>query len=120
MMKCYLICRDANWSLLRYPADLKARITGPQGHLSNSVCAETAVKLVNSGMKHLVLMHLSEENNTPAKAETMVFSKLEDYELAEDCCEVISAPRYGLFSESPGAQSVYLDCRHSLLAELVP
>ena len=98
---CQLVALESNYDerMLRegrYPADLKARIAGPQGHLSNSVCAETAVKLVNSGMKHLVLMHLSEENNTPAKAETMVFSKLEDYELAEDCCEVISAPRYSI------------------------
>ena len=98
---CQLVALESNYDerMLkegRYPAELKARIAGPQGHLSNGVCAETAVKLVNSGMKHLVLMHLSEENNTPAKAETRIFSALEDYELAEDCCEVISAPRYSI------------------------
>ena len=77
-----------------YPADLKARIAGPQGHLSNMSCARTAVDLVNDGMKTLVLMHLSEENNTPAKAVTAILGMFENYELAEDCCEVYAAPRY--------------------------
>ena len=98
---CQLVALESNYDdkmLLegRYPADLKARIAGPGGHLSNAVCAQTAVKLVSSGTEHLVLMHLSEENNTPAKAETRIYSALEDNDLSEDCCEVVSAPRYSI------------------------
>ena len=98
---CQLVALESNYDekMLwegRYPADLKARIAGPHGHLSNEACAETAVRLVNYGTEHLVLMHLSEENNTPAKAETKIISTLEDNELTEECCEIVSAPRYAI------------------------
>lgn len=96
---CSLVALESNYDEtdLRkgpYPPDLKARIAGPQGHLSNMDCALTAADLVNDGMKTLVLMHLSEENNTPAKALTAVIGMFENRELAEDCCEVYAAPRY--------------------------
>ena len=96
---CQLVALESNYDEMmlrngRYPAALKARIAGPQGHLSNRECASTAVRLVNTGMKHLVLMHLSEENNTPAVAETMVYGAFENNELADGCCEVYSAPRF--------------------------
>lgn len=48
-----------------YPYPLKRRILSEFGHLSNDVCGDTAVKLVGSGTKHLVLGHLSHENNIP-------------------------------------------------------
>lgn len=51
-----------------YPADLKRRILGDHGHLSNEQCAEFAAELVQRGTKHLVLAHLSQENNSPATA----------------------------------------------------
>lgn len=54
---------------LNYPPDLKRRISGNQGHLSNGSCAEFALKLLKSGTRHLVLGHLSRENNTPATAK---------------------------------------------------
>lgn len=57
----------------RYHAALKRRILSNEGHLSNAQCAEFAVKLVKTGTRHLILGHLSKENNTPetARAETL-------------------------------------------------
>lgn len=52
----------------RYPARLKTRILGKKGHLSNEDGAGAAVRLVESGTKHLLLGHLSSENNTPDMA----------------------------------------------------
>lgn len=48
-----------------YPLNLKRRILGSHGHLSNAAAAETAVGLLNSGTKKIMLGHLSLENNTP-------------------------------------------------------
>lgn len=52
----------------KYPYHLKRRIKGPQGHLSNSDCAAFLPELVKSGTTHIVLGHLSKENNTPEVA----------------------------------------------------
>lgn len=51
-----------------YPYFLKERILSSHGHLSNECCAETAVKLVESGTTRFVLGHLSKENNIPSLA----------------------------------------------------
>lgn len=51
-----------------YPYSLKRRILSDSGHLSNESCAETALKLVESGTKRLFLGHLSPENNYPPLA----------------------------------------------------
>ncbi len=52
----------------RYPAVLKKRILGDLGHLSNDAAAKTVLELVKNGTKHIMLGHLSEENNTPRAA----------------------------------------------------
>ncbi len=51
-----------------YPYILKRRILSDIGHLSNDVCAQTAVELVRSGTTRLILAHLSRENNYPQLA----------------------------------------------------
>lgn len=51
-----------------YPFFLKERILSDTGHLSNERCAETAVKLMESGTTRFVLGHLSKENNIPSLA----------------------------------------------------
>jgi len=48
-----------------YPQGLKDRIRGGHGHLSNEQGAELARHLVHEGLRHVVLAHLSETNNTP-------------------------------------------------------
>lgn len=56
-----------------YPYELKRRILSRHGHLSNTDCGELAIELVGHGAKHLLLAHLSEQNNDPALAyEEMV------------------------------------------------
>lgn len=51
-----------------YPQRLKTRILGKKGHLSNASGAGAAVKLAQTGTRHLLLGHLSSENNTPELA----------------------------------------------------
>lgn len=51
-----------------YPAPLKARVAGPLGHLSNDESAQFLRALDCTRLRHLVLTHLSEKNNTPALA----------------------------------------------------
>ena len=48
-----------------YPYSLKRRIKSPSGHLSNTDCAAFLPELVRSGTVHIVLGHISKENNTP-------------------------------------------------------
>lgn len=48
-----------------YPYHLKQRILSERGHLSNDDCAKTAVELLESGTRRILLGHLSDENNTP-------------------------------------------------------
>ena len=54
----------------RYPYHLKKRISGNEGHLSNAQAAELFRKHRPAFMTHLLLAHLSKENNTPQKALT--------------------------------------------------
>ena len=51
-----------------YPYPLKRRIAGEHGHLSNDTAGDTAVTLAESGVKQIVLAHLSHENNLPILA----------------------------------------------------
>ena len=56
-----------------YPYELKHRILSNRGHLCNDDAGRCALELTQSGAKHIVLGHLSKENNFP--------------ELARRCCE---------------------------------
>jgi len=51
-----------------YDRPLKQRVGGPLGHLSNVQSAEFLRAVDCSRLRHLVLTHLSEKNNTPALA----------------------------------------------------
>ena len=61
-----------------YPYALKQRILSDIGHLSNKAAAETALKLVRQGTKHLMLGHLSDKNNMPTIAQMETYSFLTD------------------------------------------
>ena len=52
----------------RYSTWLKQRILGDHGHLSNETCSRALLKLIASGTSHIILGHLSGENNTPQLA----------------------------------------------------
>ncbi len=60
-----------------YPYFLKQRILSDKGHLSNGVCAETLPEFVKNGTLHLMLGHLSRENNTPRLAYQTAVKSLE-------------------------------------------
>ncbi len=60
-----------------YPPYLKRRILSDRGHLSNDDCALLASELSASGTRHIVLGHLSRENNAPAVARRAVSRALE-------------------------------------------
>lgn len=48
-----------------YPWELKQRILGRRGHLSNDDAGEVAAELARAGARQIVLGHLSKENNYP-------------------------------------------------------
>lgn len=51
-----------------YPLDVKMRIKGRLGHLSNEQAASLLASCLNADLQALYLMHLSEENNLPELA----------------------------------------------------
>lgn len=63
-------------SYSKYPYSLKQRIAGPNGHLSNEVAGKTISYLLNSGLKNVMLGHLSKENNFPELAYKTVIDEL--------------------------------------------
>ncbi len=80
---CDLVMLESNHDpvMLRlgpYPPELKIRVSGDKGHLSNTVSAELIGRLYKSGTRRFVLAHLSENNNTPEKAESAARAALLD------------------------------------------
>lgn len=55
-----------------YPWPLKQRIKSRTGHLSNESARALVAEILHDDLKHLVLAHLSETNNTPEKALSVV------------------------------------------------
>jgi len=51
-----------------YPWHLKQRIKSRTGHLSNQETRDLVAQLLHQDLDHLILAHLSEENNCPKKA----------------------------------------------------
>lgn len=66
-----------------YTDSLKNRILSPKGHLSNLACAKAIAFLADSGIKQVVLSHLSEENNAPILA----YNTIKDYLLTQHIVE---------------------------------
>ncbi len=69
-----------------YPYLLKRRIAGPNGHLPNSDAGKIVSFLMNSGLKSVMLGHLSRENNFPELAYKTVVDTLIDDKL--DCSKI--------------------------------
>ncbi len=55
-----------------YPPVVQARIAGSHGHLSNGAASRLARTASHRGLRHLVLAHLSQNNNTPDLARATV------------------------------------------------
>lgn len=67
-----------------YPYELKQRIMSEYGHLSNHECGEVLKKLIAGGTRHIILGHLSQENNTEKLAEKSAVEALKDYKRNRD------------------------------------
>jgi len=70
---CILLILEANHDeqmLINgpYPWPIKQRIKSRTGHLSNTASRTLLNELQHDGLKHVMLAHLSETNNTPQKA----------------------------------------------------
>jgi len=86
---CRLVLLEANYdeNMLRtgpYPLYLKERILSQNGHLSNDDCAVQAASLISRGTTHLLLGHLSQDNNRPAIADRTVEAGLSGFVRGKD------------------------------------
>ncbi|MBQ1464592.1 MAG: MBL fold metallo-hydrolase [Ruminococcus sp.] len=86
---CRLVLLEANYDdeMLRngpYPLYLKERILSPNGHLSNNACGIQTRRLVEQGTTHIILGHLSPENNRPHIADQTVENALYGMERNKD------------------------------------
>lgn len=61
-----------------YPEDLKRRILSTNGHLSNLQSATALGHCKGNGLAHVVLAHISEENNDPGLALRSALNALAD------------------------------------------
>lgn len=91
--KCHAAFLEANYDedMLengKYPVHLKNRIRGDQGHLSNNQALELFTRHRPEFMTHLVLSHLSKENNSPQLVEKL-------FKEHAAGTEIIVASRYG-------------------------
>ncbi len=55
-----------------YPWDLKQRVKSRHGHLSNEQAVGVVSRIIHPGLKNLVLAHLSEVNNEPEIARSIM------------------------------------------------
>jgi len=74
--QCHAAFLEANYDEImletgRYPIQLKNRIRGGHGHLSNNQALELFTKHRPPFMTHILLSHLSKENNEPRLVEEM-------------------------------------------------
>ena len=65
-----------------YPWHLKQRIRSRTGHLSNVDARNLVSELLHQDLRHIILAHLSEENNHPHKAVQEVEKGLNGFETA--------------------------------------
>lgn len=73
LKKCDLIILESNHdeemlTLGPYPWEVKQRIKSRLGHLSNYQAENLIKEVYHAGLKHVILFHLSEINNSPQKA----------------------------------------------------
>jgi len=76
MQECHAVFLEANYDeeMLangRYPYYLKRRISGEKGHLSNWQALELLMTYKPAHLSHVLLSHLSQENNSPQLVESL-------------------------------------------------
>lgn len=70
-----------------YPIHLKNRIRGDEGHLSNKQAVDLFINHRSATLSHIILSHLSKENNTPEIARQL-------FEQHANQTKIIVADRY--------------------------
>ena len=108
---CHAAFLEANYDEVmleqgRYPLHLKNRIRNGHGHLSNRQALEVFMAHKPAYMSHLLLAHLSKENNHPALVESL-------FKQHAGSTEVIVASRYV-------ASAVYTILPSAFIAERLP
>lgn len=73
---CHAVFLEANYDIAmlengKYPLHLKNRIRGGEGHLSNKEALDLFITHRSPFLSHLLLSHLSKENNSPELVETL-------------------------------------------------
>ena len=77
-----------------YPYILKRRILGDRGHLSNDNSGKLLCSIYHEGLKHVVLGHLSKENNYPDLAFETVKYELQQFRSdILSTCDLVVAKR---------------------------
>lgn len=77
-----------------YTPELKVRIMQEHGHLSNEQAASAVKRFWHSGLSHIFLCHLSENNNTPSLAYGCIGGALRSIGVSPDKdTKVICLPR---------------------------
>ncbi len=77
----------------RYPYQLKMRILGDKGHLSNDSSARLIERVLHDKLRCVMLGHLSQENNLPDLAYQTVKYELEQLPQWEDVSTELSVAR---------------------------
>jgi len=88
VMDCDLLMMESNHNVEmlqagKYPYYLKRRILSDKGHISNEVAAENIVRAIQAGdrISHVLLGHLSKENNLPELAYETAKAIMEENEI---------------------------------------
>ena len=87
-----------------YPPYLKQRIRSSQGHLDNTEAAVFLQELAHEKLQHVVLAHLSEENNHPEIAFHAAVEALNN----TSCCSPEATPRVSVACQGSVGELVCL------------
>jgi phosphoribosyl 1,2-cyclic phosphodiesterase len=112
--QCHAVFLEANYdeNMLengKYPLHLKNRIRGGEGHLSNRQALELFTAHRPPFMSHLILSHLSKENNSPKLVKEM-------FDAHAGHTKIIIASRY----EATTVYSIVLNSNFQPAAKLPP
>jgi phosphoribosyl 1,2-cyclic phosphodiesterase len=64
-----------------YPWHVKQRIQSRLGHLSNEASRDLLGEISHSGLRHVILAHISETNNEPDRALSVVGEALSHHRI---------------------------------------
>ena len=95
---CSVLMLESNYDpdilkISSYPHNLKERIKGNSGHLSNISASETISRLAKTNLEKVLLIHLSQENNIPELALTTINEELLKNNINKENLEIDVAPR---------------------------